>query len=134
MGMKESAFLLDTHALLWWMADAPELSNRAKHIIEETNHIILVSCATLWEIAIKQRKGILSGLEEYLARYESWHEQWGFGTLDIRPPHAIKAGLLDWSHKDPFDRLLVAQSTLMAAPLITCDENIIKHHPPCVWD
>ncbi len=131
--MSELSFLLDTHALVWWMADAPELSQRARQIIADTNHAVLVSAASLWEIAIKQRKGVLSGCEEYLDRYDSWHERWGFGTLDIKPAHAVLAGSLEWSHKDPFDRMLVAQSRLMAATLITCDEAIVEHHPHCVW-
>ncbi len=59
-------FLLDTCALLWWMADAPELGNTARNIIAEPENRILVSVASLWEIAIKSRKGRLDGVETYL--------------------------------------------------------------------
>ncbi|MBN1961622.1 MAG: type II toxin-antitoxin system VapC family toxin [Deltaproteobacteria bacterium] len=126
-------YLLDTHALLWWINDDKNLSRRAKAIILEIQNIILVSTATLWEIAIKQRKGKLIGCEEYLNRYPALHKTWGFNSLDIRPEHAVRAGLLPTEHGDPFDRMLIAQSQLANATLITCDPEIRELHPNCLW-
>lgn len=128
-----TTFLLDTHALLWWMNGSAELGERAKAAIEDTGSAVLVSAATLWEIAIKQRKGRLSGCEEYLERYGIWHDRWGFGTLDIRAEHAIHAGRLPLSHGDPFDRMLIAQSQLLGATLLTRDPDIRAAHPNCLW-
>jgi len=126
-------FLLDTHALLWWMNDDPELSQRARDAILEADHTILVSAATLWEIAIKQRKGRLTGCEDYLERYATWHRDWGFATLEIRPEHAVRAGLMPGEHADPFDRMLIAQSQLLGASLVTRDPSIRSIHPNCLW-
>jgi PIN domain nuclease of toxin-antitoxin system len=125
--------LLDTHALLWWMNDSAQLSAKAKSAIADTSSTVLVSTATLWEIAIKQRKGRLTGCEEYLERYASWHDKWGFGTLDIRADHALHAGHLPFSHGDPFDRVLIAQSQLLGATLVTRDPDIRNAHPNCLW-
>ena len=132
MGMS-ARYLLDTHALIWWMLDAAELSNRARRIIAEKENAILVSAATLWEIAIKQRKGLLRGCDDYLREYPSRHARWGFGTLSIGPEDAVAAGSLEWSHSDPFDRMLVAQSQNSNIPLLTCDDGINAYHPLCIW-
>lgn len=126
-------FLLDTHALLWWMNGDELLSERAHDAILNPEHAILVSAATLWEIAIKQRKGRLTGCEDYLERYATWHRAWGFGTLEIRPEHAVRAGLVPIEHADPFDRMLIAQSQLLGAALVTCDPHIRGIHPNCLW-
>jgi PIN domain nuclease of toxin-antitoxin system len=126
-------FLLDTHALLWWMNDAPELSERARDAILDADHTIVVSAATLWEIAIKQRKGTLTGCEDYLERYPVWHDRWGFATVDVKSEHAVRAGSLPIKHADPFDRMLVAQSQLLGASLVTRDANIRDIHPNCLW-
>jgi PIN domain nuclease of toxin-antitoxin system len=126
-------FLLDTHALLWWLNDDDELSERAKDVILDRDNSVLVSAATLWEIAIKQRKGSLTGCEEYLERYATWHRAWGFGTLEIKPEHAVRAGLLPGEHADPFDRMLIAQSEIQAATLVTRDPEIRALHPNCLW-
>jgi PIN domain nuclease of toxin-antitoxin system len=126
-------FLLDTHALLWWMNDDDELSARARDVILDRDSIVLVSAATLWEIAIKQRKGSLTGCEEYLESYPAWHRAWGVGTLEIKPEHAVRAGLLPGGHTDPFDRMLIAQSELRGATLVTRDPKIRALHPNCLW-
>jgi PIN domain nuclease of toxin-antitoxin system len=132
--MSSPLYLLDTHALLWWMADDPRLSTRVRSLIEDSKNGVLVSVASLWEIAIKTRRGHLRGCEEYLSRFGSLHERWGFGTLTIGPTHAVTAGLLEWEHRDPFDRMLVAQSLEKSAPLVTCDSIISRFHPNCFWD
>jgi len=84
--------LLDTCALLWWMSDAPELGPAARRTITNRRTSIVVSTASLWEIAIKRRKGRLSGVDEYLAGYAEWHRRWGFTALAIEPDDAVAAG------------------------------------------
>jgi PIN domain nuclease of toxin-antitoxin system len=102
--------LLDTHALLWWLAgDAQNLSLRARAAIEHTDNSVYVSAASAWEIATKQRLGkldarVLSGeMAQIVARQT-------FIALDISMNHAERAGALPGAHKDPFDRMLIAQA------------------------
>ena len=127
------AFLLDTHVLLWWMSDARELSKRARKVIGETDNMVLISAASLWEVAIKTRKGKLLGCEDYLSRFQFWHDRWGFATLDIKPEHAVLAGSMRVALRDPFDRMLIAQSKSTGTVLITSDGAIREAHSNCLW-
>jgi PIN domain nuclease of toxin-antitoxin system len=126
-------YLLDTCALLWWMADAPELGAGARRAIGNRRNRIVVSVASLWEIAIKRRKGRLAGVDQYLARYTELHATWGFSTVVIEPADAVAAGALSLSHEDPFDRMILVQSRRLGAPIVTCDETMRQHAPGCVW-
>ena len=126
-------YLLDTCALLWWMADAPELGRRARRAIGDRRHQIIVSVASIWEIAIKRRKGRLAGVDEYLARYAELHARWGFSSLVIEPADAVAAGSLQLVHDDPFDRMIIVQSRRLSARIVTCDEAIRQSVPGCVW-
>lgn len=128
-----SVHLLDTCALLCWMSDAPELGRAARRAIGNQRHDIVVSAVSLWEIAIKRRKGRLSGVDEYLARYPELHAAWGFTTVVIEPADAVAAGALAFPNDDPFDRMLVVQSRRLGARIVTCDETIRRHVPGCVW-
>jgi PIN domain nuclease of toxin-antitoxin system len=128
-----SPYLLDTCALLWWMADAPELGRTARRVISNPANRIVVSAASLWEVAIKRRKGRLAGVDEYLARYTELHERWGFVLVAIEPDDAVGAGLLDTPHEDPFDRMLIVQSRRLGARIVTCDDAIARLVPRCVW-
>ena len=131
--MGVSTYLLDTCALLWWMADAPDLGRVARRVIGNRRNSIVVSAASLWEIAVKRRKGRLVGVDEYLARYPELHATWGFATVVIEPADAVAAGLLPLPHDDPFDRMLIAQSRRLDARIVTCDESIREYVPTCVW-
>lgn len=102
--------LLDTHALLWWLADDPALTKRARTVIANTNNSVLVSAASAWEIATKVRLGKLSGAADLAAEFAGYLDREGFQMLSISCDHAIRAGLLPGDHKDPFDRMLIAQS------------------------
>ena len=125
--------LLDTCALVWWMADAPELSARARQAISSRDNDVLVSAGSLWEIAIKTRRGRLVGTDEYLARYPELHNEWGFATVVIEAADAVIAGALPIAHDDPFDRILIAQARRLEASIVTCDEAIRRHQAPCLW-
>lgn len=125
--------LLDTCALLWWMSDAPELGVRARRAIADRRHRIVVSAASLWEIAIKRRKGRLMGVDEYLARHAELHAKWGFSALVIEPADAVAAGSLAVVHDDPFDRMLLVQGRRLGARIVTCDDAIRAHYDDCIW-
>ena len=127
------AYLLDTCALLWWMADAPDLGRGARRAIADRRNRILVSVASLWEIAIKRRRGRLDGVDEYLARYDTLHDRWGFSMVVIEPADAVAAGTLSLPHDDPFDRMLIVQARRLSARIVTCDDAIRRHVSGCVW-
>lgn len=111
--------LLDTHALLWWLSDDPALSKPARKFITETQNTVIVSAASAWEIATKVRLGKLATAAELAADFVGYVEREGFELLPISPDHAIRAGLLPGPHKDPFDRMLVAQAQAEGLPVVT---------------
>lgn len=111
--------LLDTHALLWWLSDDPALSKPARKFIAETQNTVIVSAASAWEIATKVRLGKLSTAAELAANFVGYVGREGFELLPISSDHAIRAGLLPGPHKDPFDRMLIAQAQAEGVPIIT---------------
>jgi len=113
--------LLDTHALLWWFTDAPELSLKARETIADERNRILVSAASAWELATKHRLGKLEQAAEALFRFNELVAADGFEHLPVSYLHSIKAGSYPSEHRDPFDRILAAQSGIEAATLVTCD-------------
>jgi PIN domain nuclease of toxin-antitoxin system len=114
-------FLLDTHALLWWLTDDPKLSSRAKEAIADEANAILVSAASAWEIATKFRLGKLGLAADAVSRFDELIAADGFEHLPVTYLHALKAAGYELEHRDPFDRMLAAQSALESAALITCD-------------
>jgi PIN domain nuclease of toxin-antitoxin system len=115
------SWLLDTHVVLWWLLDDPTLSRDIKeHIDEEPD--VYVSAATIWEVAIKQAAGKLAGpsLPERI-------QENGFVSLPISLEHAIIAARLPLLHRDPFDRMLIAQAQFEKLTLVTRDENCRKY-------
>jgi PIN domain nuclease of toxin-antitoxin system len=110
-------FLLDAHALLWWLADDPTLDNGARSAICDPASDVLVSAATVWEIGIKRALGKLEapdGVRDAIDRV-------GFVGLPVTLQDAEAAGALQAHHRDPFDRVLVAQATRLGAIVITRD-------------
>ncbi len=124
--------LLDTHALVWWMSDAPKLSKRASSVVANTSNTILVSAATAWELAIKVNLGKLDALPLVmeLARHT---EEEGFTELPISMEQAVRAGLLPSHHGDPFDRLLVAQAQALNVPILSADEVLDRYDIKRIW-
>lgn len=112
--------LLDTHVFLWWDSDHAALSLDTKAQIADAANRVLVSAGSIWEIAVKRRIGKLSFDGSPAAAIAAN----GFEALPILPLDAEQAGGLDWSHADPFDRLLVAQARRLAATLVTADTNV----------
>ena len=102
--------ILDTHALLWWLSDDPALTQSARTLIGEMKNVIYVSAASAWEIATKVRLGKLPSAVDLASDFTSFLERERFQILPISGEHAIRAGLLPGTHKDPFDRMLIAQA------------------------
>lgn len=114
------AYLLDTHALLWWMSDPAKLGDDARAVIKDPAHRVLFSAAGAWEMAIKQRLGRLdfpNNLPEAL-------EADGIEMLPITVSHALAVGDLPLHHQDPFDRILIAQARIEQLILVTRDARI----------
>jgi PIN domain nuclease of toxin-antitoxin system len=111
--------LLDTHIVLWWLADSPRLAKRSKTLIAR-NAEVFVSAATAWEIAIKRRLGKLQAPDDLEAALAASR----FQELAISVRHAVAAGGLSGHHDDPFDRLLVAQAQAESLTLVTSDERL----------
>jgi PIN domain nuclease of toxin-antitoxin system len=113
--------LLDTHAFLWWLDGDKRLSMKARRAMASDTNTILVSAASAWEITTKARLGKLPGAKEVAADVASCVTSQGFDTLDISVLHAQRAGSLAGSHRDPFDRMLVAQSQIEDVALVSDD-------------
>ena len=112
--------LIDTHYLLWWLDDAPELGERAKEIISEPTNIIFFSAASLWELRIKE--GI--GKVDLPASFSDVLAQQAFEPLSVTAKHADALRGLPMHHRDPFDRLLVAQARVEGLTFLTRDKII----------
>jgi PIN domain nuclease of toxin-antitoxin system len=119
-------YLLDTHVLLWWLANDEELTPDHRQIIRNKRNTCFISAATVWEICIKAGLGKLVVAEEYLdvARAQ------GFLELPISWNHTQGIKQLPDYHKDPFDRLLISQALSEGMTLLTVDENIKKYQVP----
>lgn len=126
-------FLLDTHALLWWLTDDSRLSPHARELIADESSTILVSAASAWEIATKHRLGRLEIATAIVPRFNELIELDGFEHLPITYLHALKAGSYTIDHRDPFDRMLAAQSDLEAATLITRDTAFEAFRSRTIW-
>lgn len=118
--------LLDTHALLWWLADDARLGPRARDLIAEPSTAVLVSAASLWEIAVKVRIG---KLEADLAAITDAIGRESFTRLGIEDAHLIALGGLPLhpDHRDPFDHLILAQAIVEDATFLTEDRNAPRY-------
>lgn len=125
--------LLDTHALLWWLDGDRRLSLRARRAIANQSNAILVSAASAWEIATKARLGKLPGAADVAADVAACVAGQGFLPLDITMLHAQKAGRLPGEHRDPFDRMLIAQSHMEDIAILSDDEAFDKFDVRRFW-
>jgi PIN domain nuclease of toxin-antitoxin system len=114
--------LLDTHAFLWWLDGDRRLSLKARRAIASESNAVLVSAASAWEITTKARLGKLPGATDVAADVAACVAAQGFLPLDITLLHAQRAGSLPITHRDPFDRMLIAQSQIEDVALVTDDE------------
>jgi PIN domain nuclease of toxin-antitoxin system len=126
-------FLLDTHTLLWCFNASPSLSSRARRVIEDGSNEIIVSAASAWEIATKVRLGKLPTGEELVTDFERYLNQLGCDALPISLEHAVRAGRLPGEHRDPFDRMLIAQAQTEDLPVISNDPIFDEYHVRRIW-
>ncbi len=126
-------YLLDTHAFLWFVLDDKRISTKAKSIIKDSKNEIYFSAASAWEIAIKtklDRLKIKGDLESFIIEQLSTNS---FVPLSITISHSLYTERLPQFHKDPFDRIIIAQSKIEKLSLISKDKNIKKYKVPIVW-
>ena len=121
-----SALLLDTHVLLWWLADEPKLGRAARERIDDIDLPVFVSAASGWEISIKRALGKLSAPENLTAVLK----EEGFESLSVEMHHGEAAGALPPIHRDPFDRMLIAQGVAESLLLVTADANVMAYGTP----
>jgi PIN domain nuclease of toxin-antitoxin system len=119
------SLLLDTHVVLWWLADDPSLSGEIKNRLDHEPDV-RVSAATIWEIAIKQALGKIAAPADLPERVRDS----GFRELPIGFSHAIAAGRLPLIHRDPFGRMLVAQARCGNLTLVTRDARCQQYDVP----
>jgi PIN domain nuclease of toxin-antitoxin system len=119
------SLLLDTHVVLWWLTDDPTLADDIKARLDHEPEVY-VSPATIWEVTIKQSMGKLAGPADLPERIRDS----GFRELPISVEHAMAAGRLPLIHRDPFDRMLVAQARCEELTLVTRDPHCHKYEVP----
>ncbi len=125
--------LLDTHALLWFLENEARLSENARHAIENETNEQMVSMVSGWEIAIKDSLGKLKLPIPYEEFFPKQIEQLGFSILPIIPRHLHELIKLPFHHRDPFDRLLIAQAKAEDMTMITCDESMGAYDISLLW-
>ena len=114
---------LDTHVLLWWLDDSSNLPDKERSAIADSGNLIVVSAAVVWEIRIKQALGKLEIPSNFLHVIKDQ----GFEFLSITVDHAYAAGNLPMHHRDPFDRMIIAQAKLEGLKVITHDTIFKKY-------
>ena len=126
-------FLLDTHALLWMLLEPKRLSRRVHKLLSVPETEAIVSSATAWEIATKHRLGKLEHAEDLVRGYTQHLRTAMVSELPMTTHHALLAGNFRNAHKDPFDRILAAQSILEQLPLISNDSAFAEFPITLVW-
>ena len=129
-----NSFLCDTRAFLWWMEDSPQLSPKVRAILANRKNEIYLSAASAHEIAIKAAIGKLRLPEDPIRYVPARLAYYGWRSLPVGINHAVFTFALPDHHRDPFDRLLVAQSMLEGMPLLTPDPQIAKYSVQTIWD
>lgn len=114
--------LLDTHTFLWFVNDNDNLSEKAKSVIEDAESEVYLSIASIWEMAIKVSLGKLEIQDPFGDFIQKQIQLNQFTVLNITPSHAAVVASLPFHHRDPFDRMLIAQAKSLQIPLISRDE------------
>jgi PIN domain nuclease of toxin-antitoxin system len=127
--------LLDTHAMYWYIEDGPQLSDTARILIQDASNEILISPASYWEIAIKISIGRWRLNRPYEEFMDLGLNQYGFQILPIRPTHTARLISLGFpsEHKDPFDRLLVAQALVEQVSIVSADSALDAYGVTRLW-
>jgi PIN domain nuclease of toxin-antitoxin system len=116
--------LLDTHVLLWTIFEPKKLSDTMRTEIVDTHNVVYISMVSLWEIAIKQSIGRLSIPDVF---FDAVYKKSGFEVISLGPKHVEQYRTLPLYHRDPFDRMLIAQAHTEKLTLVTSDEKILQY-------
>jgi PIN domain nuclease of toxin-antitoxin system len=125
--------LLDTHAFIWWVTNDPQLSQTARDTIADPKNTVLFSVVNAWEIIIKQGTGKLTLPEPAEIYIPSRIAANQFVILPVNLPHILQVALLPELHRDPFDRLLIAQSQTEQIPIISIDRYVVQYPVNVIW-
>jgi PIN domain nuclease of toxin-antitoxin system len=117
-------YLLDTHTYLWWLTDDQRLSQTAKAVITNPNNLIYISVISAWEVSLKQ--SLLKNFSVNVSLGEIFSDA-SFKILPIEIGHVLTLNKLPFHHKDPFDRMLIAQALTQNLPIITIDEKFNQY-------
>lgn len=128
-----NGYLLDTHVLLWWLFDDPKLSEPARSIIRTPENTIIVSSASGWEISTKSRLGKLPHAGSVARELPVLLRRARMQVLPITMKHALAAGALPGPHRDPFDRMLIAQGQIEQLPIVTSDREFKNYPVNLIW-
>ena len=121
--------LLDTHLLLWAAGDSGQLSSKAQNLLGDPATELMFSTASIWEVVIKSALG-RSDFRVDPQRFRNGLIQNGYSELEIRSEHALAVGSLPLIHKDPFDRILIAQAQIENVTLLTTDDKMARYSGP----
>ena len=121
-----TSLLLDTHALLWVLVDPERIPAATLATVRAPGTTVYVSAASAWEIATKHRLGKLQGAAAVVSGYREHLARLRAEELSITGHHALTAGTLQWSHRDPFDRVIVAQALLESLTVVTSDAALTE--------
>lgn len=124
-----TTFLIDTHALLWWLGDEKKIPKRIRERIADPASRVLVSAVSAWEVAIKTALGKLEAPDNLLEIVHASGLEW----IPVEPREAYVAGGLPLHHRDPFDRLLVAQAMERSIRVISHDDVFDRYQVPRTW-
>ncbi len=125
--------LLDTHTFVWWAGRSPHLPGRVYATLSEQAHSLHVSAATIWEMAIKAKKGRFSAATALLERLDELLARLEITPVAITHDHARHAGHLSNHHGDPFDRMLAAQAELEGMALVSADKVFDRYDVERIW-
>ena len=127
-------FLVDTHAFLWAVLSPEKLTERVRSVFTDREAELLVSIATPWEMAIKAGIGKLENGAEILDNFENQVTASGYRILETSIEHTIRSGYLPRYHKDPFDRLLIAQALDLNVPILSRDDIFDLYGVQRIWN
>ncbi|MCI5162656.1 MAG: type II toxin-antitoxin system VapC family toxin [Candidatus Electrothrix sp. AX5] len=125
--------LFDTHAFIWWDSNISRLSPEALQLCQNQENIILLSTVSIWEMQIKHQLGKLKLNLPLNDIVEAQQKTNGIEILPVIPPHVFALDSLPLHHKDPFDRLLIAQANVEEAVLLSCDSAVQQYPVEVVW-
>ena len=128
-----TACLLDSHALLWWWFDPDRLSTAVRELLIDPSTPVLVSAASVWELSLKHHQGRLPELSGAITDLPGLLQADGFEALPISLAHGLRAGGYSQPHRDPFDRMLAAQSELDRLVLLTADPQLSTFPCRTLW-